>query len=74
MNESYNCSNEEPRTADRPSDELVLPDWSGQVRRAPRMPLNQWLEYCRSHLSELRRRPGYAQRRRQNGIPVEFSL
>jgi hypothetical protein len=33
-----------------------------------------WLAYCRSNLGKLRQRPGYAHRRRQNGISATFSL
>jgi hypothetical protein len=58
----------------RGAEDLVFPDWSGQVAAQARMPRDEWLAYCRSNLSKLRLRPGYAHRRRQNGISAESSL
>jgi hypothetical protein len=74
MNESSNYSLEENSTPEEASDKLVLPDWSGHVARVSRVPADEWLAYCRANLSRLRSRPGYAKRRRQNGITAEFSL
>ncbi len=53
---------------------LELPDWSGHRSHHSRMPNDQWLAYCRSNLSKLRAHPGFAERRRQQGIVVEFAL
>ena len=58
-----------------PGDEpLELPDWNGQLPHRSRLSNDEWLAYCRSNLPKLRAIPGYAQTRRQHGIPVEFQL
>jgi hypothetical protein len=54
--------------------DLEFPDWSGQLPHRSRVSNDRWLEYCRSNLHKLRAYPGYAERRRRNGIPVEFTL
>jgi len=74
MNESSNSSLEEKATAYRSLDGFVLPDWGGHAAHASRVPADEWLAYCRANLAKLRSRPGYALRRRQNGITAEFSL
>lgn len=53
---------------------LALPDWSGQVAHVSRVPREQWLAYCQANLPRLRRQPGFAVRRRENGIHAEFRL
>jgi hypothetical protein len=55
-------------------DDLVFPDWSGMLPNRPRMPKDEWLEYCRSNLPKIRAQPGYAELRRLHGISVEFTL
>ena len=74
MNESSDYSLKENPTSCGSAEGLVLPDWSGHVAHGPRVPTDEWLNYCRANLGKLRSRPGYAQRRRQNGIATEFSL
>jgi hypothetical protein len=59
------------RAADAP---LEFPDWSGKLPHRSRVPNDEWLAYLRSNLPKLRATPGYWERRRQNGIPVEFTL
>jgi len=51
-----------------------LPDWSGQLHRTSRVPLDQWLAYCRSNLPRLRQSPRFSERRSQHGVGAEFSL
>lgn len=53
---------------------LALPDWSGQVAHVSRVPRAQWMAYCQANLPRLRRQPGFAARRRENGIRAEFRL
>ncbi len=78
MKESENSSLNEVTTPYRARsaepDGLVLPDWSGQVAHVSRVPREQWFAYCQSNLPRLRRSPGFAARRRENGIRAEFRL
>jgi hypothetical protein len=78
MKESENSSLNELSTPYRAqsagSDGLALPDWSGQVPHVSRVPREQWLAYCQANLPRLRRQPGFAARRRENGIRAEFQL
>lgn len=74
MNGSSNCWSNEPPPPAGESEGLVFPNWSGQVATKARVPTDQWFQYCRSNLKQLRSRPGYARRRRQNGVAAEFSL
>jgi hypothetical protein len=78
MKESENSSLNELSTPYRArsaeSDGLALPDWSGQVAHVSRVPRAQWLAYCQANLPRLRRQPGFAARRRENGIRAEFQL
>jgi hypothetical protein len=53
---------------------MVFPDWSGHLPHRTRVPIDQWLAYCRANLARLRGLPGYRQQRRQDGINAEFSL
>jgi hypothetical protein len=74
MSESSNYSLEESPTRDGSREVLVLPDWIGQVARPARGNKDFWLAYCRSNLAKVRAAPGYAERRREHGIGVEFVL
>ena len=71
MSESSNSFRE---TANHGDSDLEFPDWSGQLPRRSRVSNEKWLQYCRSNLHKLRSYPGYTERRRRNGIPVEFVL
>ena len=54
--------------------DLEFPEWSGHLPAPSRMPVNQWLAYCRSNLPKIRKQPGYHESRLQDGIAVEFVL
>lgn len=71
MSEFENYSfNDRPRLV----DDLVLPDWSGMLPSRPRMSTDDWLAYCKAQLPRLKQHPRYAERRREQGISVEFVL
>ena len=72
MNESSNSLREAPPVVS--TTDLEFPDWSGQLPHRSRVSNDRWLNYCRSNLAKLRAYPGYAERRRRNGIPVEFTF
>lgn len=74
MSESSNFSANQPEPERGDDTPLEFPDWSGQLPSRPQMSKDDWLAYCLSNLPKLRARPGYEQRRRQNGISVEFVL
>ncbi len=74
MKESSDSLLNETSTDYRSGERLDLPDWCGHLSHRSNVPIDEWLAYCRSNLPALRARPGYAERRLQNGIPVEFSL
>jgi len=74
MNESSNFYLNESGPKYGSGVDLEFPDWSGHLPAVPRMPKDKWLTFCQSNLARLRTFPGYDQRRRENGIPVEFHL
>jgi hypothetical protein len=54
--------------------DLDLPDWSGMLPHRARMSTDDWLAYCKAQLPKLKKWPRYEERRREQGIPVEFVL
>lgn len=74
MSESSNFSTSQPQPDPGDGEPLEFPDWYGQLPSRPQISKDEWRAYCLSNLPKLRARPGYEQRRRQNGISVEFVL
>jgi hypothetical protein len=74
MESSDSPLKEAPALQGGATDDLEFPDWSGMQPHRTRVSNDDWLAYCRSNLPRLRSKPGYEQRRRRNGIPVEFVL
>ncbi|HMJ90332.1 MAG TPA: hypothetical protein VK530_10970 [Candidatus Acidoferrum sp.] len=67
--ENYSLNDCPPSIGD-----LELPDWSGMLPGRANMPADQWLAYCKAQLPRLKKIPRYAERRREQGIPIEFVL